>query len=191
VRAGASLAATSPMLRIDGVTRILDGLGARYALIGAHAMAARGYPRFTVDVDFLTTDARVLDPATWQSLERAGALVDPRRGEHDDPLGGVVHIQIGHDTDVDVILARWKWEARLIDRAEPLTVAGVEVRVPRTADLVLLKLAAGGYLDLHDAAALLETGPRQDIVREVESHLDEVTPDIRPLWRDLLASTGE
>jgi hypothetical protein len=178
------------MLRISAVTRILDAMGVPYALIGAHAMAARGYPRFTVDVDFLTADARVLDRATWRALEQDGALVDPRRGEHDDPLGGVVHVQIGDDTDVDIILARWKWEARVIERAEPMTIAGVEVRVPRTADLVLLKLAAGGYLDLHDAAALLETGSRPDIVREVESRLDEVTPDVRPVWRDLLASAA-
>lgn len=33
-------------------------------------MAARGYPRFTVDIDLLTGDIRVLDP---RSVVRAGA----------------------------------------------------------------------------------------------------------------------
>ena len=36
-----------PTMGIDEIRRILEVLGARYALIGAHAMAARGYPRST------------------------------------------------------------------------------------------------------------------------------------------------
>jgi hypothetical protein len=77
-------------MNLEPVRRVLDGSGVRYALIGAHAMAARGYPRFTVDVDLLTTDPRVLDAAFWAALERDGTQVDARRGDADDPLGGVV-----------------------------------------------------------------------------------------------------
>ena len=69
---------------IDEIRRILESLGARYALIGAHAMAARGYPRSTVDVDFLTADHRVLDPAVWTEITRSGGTVESRRGDHDD-----------------------------------------------------------------------------------------------------------
>jgi hypothetical protein len=47
-------------------------MAAPYALIGAHAMAARGYPRFRVGVDLLTTDPRVLDRETWTDLEDDG-----------------------------------------------------------------------------------------------------------------------
>jgi hypothetical protein len=61
-------------MKIDPVCRILDAIRAPYALIGAHAMAARGYARFTVDVDLVTTDPRVLEPDTWAALERAGAV---------------------------------------------------------------------------------------------------------------------
>jgi len=43
-------------------------------------MAARGYPRFTVDIDLLTTDSRVLDRGIWTDLERSGATIDARRG---------------------------------------------------------------------------------------------------------------
>jgi hypothetical protein len=32
-------------MTIAPVQRVLDSIGVRYALIGAHAMAARGYPR--------------------------------------------------------------------------------------------------------------------------------------------------
>jgi hypothetical protein len=60
-------------MTIEPVTRALDAADVSYALIGAHAMAVRGYPRFAVDVDLLTTDARVLDEATWVTLPAARA----------------------------------------------------------------------------------------------------------------------
>ncbi len=174
---------------IDEVCRVLESLGARYALIGAHAMAARGYPRFTVDVDFLTVDSRILDRSLWAQIERTGGTVDARRGDEGDPLGGVVHLQLGDGSDIDVVVGRWKWEAGVVERAESMRVLGVEVPVARTSDLLLLKLAAGGYGDLQDAAMLLAMGDREQLVREVEEHIGEVQPDVRPRWRDLLAAT--
>lgn len=79
-------------MNIEPVHRVLRAIGAAHALIDAYAMAVRGYPRFTIDVDLLTADDCVLDPAAWAALEREGAAVGPRRGDADDPLGGVVHI---------------------------------------------------------------------------------------------------
>lgn len=148
-------------------------------------MAARGYPRFTIDVDILTTDARVLDASAWEPLVAVGAAVNPRRGDTDDPLGGVVHVLLADGTDVDVVVGKWHWETGVIERAEPMHVADVEIRVPRTSDLILLKLAAGGYGDLQDAAALLALAGRA-AVEEVERHIGEVRPDVRSLWQDLL-----
>ena len=177
-------------MRIEPVRRALDAIGAPYALIGGHAMAARGYPRFTVDVDLLTTDVRVLQEGTWFGLERAGARIDRRRGDDDDPLGGVVHVLLPDDTDIDIVLGRWKWQADVVARAERLTVAdGVTIPVPRTSDLILLKLSAGGFLDVRDAAALLEVGSRDAVIREVEERIGDVHPDVRGVWRELLADS--
>lgn len=178
-------------MALGEVLAALDAVGAAYALIGAHAMAARGYPRFTVDIDLLTTDRRVLDRDTWRTIERNGGAVDPRRGDPDDPLAGVVHIRTHDDAEIDVILAKWRWEAGVIERAETMHVAAVAIAVPRTSDLILLKLAAGGHLDLHDAAVLLGLGDRRRTVEEVEACLADVRPDVRPAWRELLAHSTE
>jgi hypothetical protein len=175
------------MTGVADVLRVLDAMGAPHALIGAHAMAARGYPRFTVDIDILTVDGRVLDRPTWTELERTGAVVERRRGDPDDPLGGVVRIQRAGVPDVDVVLGKWQWEADVIDRAEPMSFGDVPVRVPRLADLILLKLAAGGSLDLHDAAVLLTLGDRDALAREIEERLPDVRPDVTHAWRELLA----
>jgi hypothetical protein len=177
-------------MNLDPVRRVLDSLGASYVLIGGHALAARGYPRFTVDVDLLTTDARVLTPEAWAGLQQNGAAIDVRRGDADDPLGGVVHIVLLDGSDVDVILGKWRWLAQVIERAELMTVAGTEIGVPTIGDLILLKLTAGGYIDLQDAAALLAVADRQAVIGEVDAHIEDVQPDVRPLWRDLLARTG-
>jgi predicted nucleotidyltransferase len=175
-------------MNLEPIRRVLDTLGVRYALIGAHAMAARGYPRFTVDVDLLTADARVLDSNAWAELARSGAEVETRRGDPDDPLGGVAHLLLADGTDVDIIVGKWQWEAEVIERAEEISIGGAPIRVPRTGDLILLKLAAGGTLDLRDAAALLAIGDRDRVVPEVEAQIDDVRPDVRATWRDLLAS---
>ena len=176
-------------MNLEPVRGVLDALGVRYALIGAHAMAARGYPRFTLDVDLLTTDSRVLDASQWTALERDGAQVDARRGDADDPLGGVVHLLLRDGTDVDIVVGKWKWETDLVERAEAISIGGAPIGVPCTGDLILLKLAAGGTLDLRDAAALLTIGDRDRVVQEVEAYIDEVRPDVRDAWRDLLTAS--
>lgn len=176
-------------MNVEPVLRVLASLGAPAALIGGHALAARGYPRFTVDIDLLTTDTRVLDERTWEALRRSGATVDVRRGDADDPLAGVVHILLPDGTDVDLIVAKWSWEADVLARATPMRIGGADIPVPVTSDLILLKLAAGGYLDRQDAAALLAMSDR-DVIRDVERHIDNVRPDIRESWRELLAGSG-
>lgn len=179
------------MMNLDPVLTLLDALGVRYALIGGHALAARGFPRFTVDVDLLTTDARVLDSGTWLPLERAGASVERRRGDHDDPLAGVVHVLLADGTDVDLVVGRWPWEADVVARADVMAI-GPSTRLPvvTAGDLVLLKLAAGGTLDLRDAGLLLEGDDRAAIIRHVDAHIGEVRPDVRELWQQLSKSRG-
>lgn len=178
-------------MNLKPVRRVLDALGARYALIGGRALAARGYPRFTVDIDLLTADSRVLERNTWTSLERSGASLTLLRGDHDDPLAGVAHILLADGTDVDIVLAKWKWEAAVIDRAESMNLGlGDPILVPCTSDLILLKLVAGGSLDLRDAAALLELGDRDTIVAEVHARIGEVHPDVREAWNELLRQTN-
>jgi hypothetical protein len=174
-------------MNIEPVLRVLDRLGARYALIGGYAIAARGFARSTIDLDLLTTDSRVLDPSTWSDLAADGADVDCRRGDADDPLAGVTRIELPDSLPVDVIVARWKWQEAVVCRAEPVSIGSIRLPVPLASDLILLKLTAGGALDLRDAAALLAAGDRQALMVEVERRLPEVRPDATDAWRQVLA----
>lgn len=168
------------------VVATLESIEARYAVIGGQAVAMRGHPRLTVDYDFLTLDRRVFEREVWTSLEERGAIVDVRKGDPDDPLAGVVHITLLGDHDVDVVVAKWKWEQGVIERAERLQLRGISVPIPRTSDLILLKLAAGGYLDLQDVYALLHAGDREQLIREVDQIIDALPADAQESWKRIV-----
>jgi Nucleotidyl transferase of unknown function (DUF2204) len=171
----------------DDVRAVLARNQISHILIGGHAVAARGYPRFTSDVDFLTTESRSLDVKLWAGLAEAGARIDSRRGDFDDPLAGVVHITLPDEHEVDVVVGKWKWEQEVIDRAEPLDVAGMTVPVPRASDLILLKLAAGGYHDLNDAAILLAVNGPDSVAAEVNERIGRLPKDAQAAWRRILS----
>ncbi len=175
---------------IEAVSSVLESIGAPFALIGARAVGVRGHPRMTLDYDFLTADARVLDRETWKDLEEGGAFVDPRKGDFDDPLAGVVHIAFADGVEADVLLAKWKWERDIIERSERLDVGGSVVPVPITSDLILLKLAAGGPIDLQDVVSLIATDC-DPLVREVDQKIESVLPDVSVAWNRLKLSLSE
>lgn len=175
------------MKSVEPVVRALERLGVSFALIGGHAVALRGHPRMTLDYDFLTTDRRALQPDSWESLKRTGAKVDARRGDLDDPLAGVVHIELSDGTEADIVVGKRKWEQGVIDRAEVVDVGGLRIPVPRTSDLILLKLSAGGALDLQDVIVLLELSSREIVVREVNGRVNDLSPDAVDAWQQLLA----
>jgi hypothetical protein len=59
-------------MRLEPVQHVLQNLNAPHALIGAHAIAARGYPRFTIDADLHDAAAllALADSATVPDVER-------------------------------------------------------------------------------------------------------------------------
>ena len=168
------------------VRAILDANDIQYALIGGWAVGLRGYIRATTDTDFLTVDRRVLNREMWHELIAEGIHVDPRKGDFDDPLGGVVHIGPKPD-EVDVVVGKWKFELHVIERAKPLVFHGATVPVPTTSDLILLKLAAGGAQDYADAYQLLNVGPQAELIDAINREIDTLPQDAQKLWQRRLA----
>ena len=170
------------MTLLARVASVLERTGIRYALIGAGAMAARGVSRSTHDIDLFTTDSRALEPLTWHSLDDLG--VDVRRGGAQDPLAGVVRISAPGERDVDVVVGRGGWQHEVVSRAERTHVGDVDLPVASAADLVLLKLYAGGSQDRWDIEQLLAMGDER-LVRDVETRLADLPSDARALWQTL------
>lgn len=173
------------MSLLERVHATLDQRKIPHAAIGAVALAVHGVARSTLDVDLLVRTVACLDRATWAGLASEGVSVDVRRGDAEDPLAGVVGLAVGGEPPIDVIVGRAAWQDGVIVRAEPAQVAGVNLPVALPADLVLLKLYAGGAQDRWDVEQLLATIGGAAVVAAVDREIGALPPRCRALWRDL------
>jgi hypothetical protein len=100
-----------------------------------------------------------------ESLTAAGLQAVFTRGDVEDPLPGVVRVEIPAvrtPDRCDIIFPTKAWQREAVAHAEVVDVDGLKIPVVQAADLFLLKLYAGGPQDLFDAAALLRNqGPEE------------------------------
>jgi hypothetical protein len=114
---------------VDAV-RALDRLGAPHALIGGVAVGLRsGVPRATIDTDLAVRSTvertTVVETLSAAGLRLTGTFAHSLNFKH--PSGEPVQIVIDSAFDT------------MIDRAEPLELSGVRIRVVTTADLIAMK----------------------------------------------------
>jgi hypothetical protein len=168
------------------VTAALDAYQVPYALIGAAALAAHGVARSTFDLDLLTTAANALEPGLWRDLSAHGSVrLTVRKGDSTDPLLGVVRIEADGQRAVDVVVGRWAWQSAAVARAKPVVVGGVPMPVVTAADLVLLKLYAGGSQDCWDIEQLLADSDARTLVAEIDSRVAALPDSAGELWQRL------
>lgn len=111
-------------------TCLLDAVGVPYALVGGVAVGLRsGVPRATIDTD-LAVSSRSARSAVIEALVGAGFAL---RGEFAHSVN-FLHVsgepvQIVFDPGFDA----------MIDRAEPVDLGGITIRVVTTADLIEMK----------------------------------------------------
>ena len=141
------------------VAATLDELHVPYALIGGLAVAARGAFRTTKDVDLLIDHPLHEGPSLTRSLNEHGLPATFHKGAADDPVSGVIRVVVPTavgEIKCDVLFPSKLWQAEAVRRATRVDMGGFIVPVVPAADLFLLKLHAGGTMDLFDAARLLE-----------------------------------
>jgi len=174
--------------RLSLLGRVVAALGdaaVSHALIGAAAMAAHGVSRATVDLDVLVVAPACLDPGMWSSLRAQGVAIALRRGVDSVPLAGVVRFAAAGERPVDLVVGKGAWQRSALARAERGRFAGVDLPILRAADLILLKLYAGGPQDRWDIAQLLAAGDHGALVEEIELRLPDLPPEAAALWRSL------
>ena len=178
------------MTLLARVAAQLAARGTDFAVIGAAALAAHGIARSTQDLDLLVADRACLEPAYWDALRDAGVTVEVHRGDDADPLAGVVQLRAARETPIDVLVARAGWQRDVIARAVPVEVEGAAVRAVRAADLILLKLYAGGPQDAWDVVQLLQLDSDGGVASEVEARLSALPEDARRFWAVIGALRG-
>jgi hypothetical protein len=167
---------------LDRVSGRLDDEGIQHALIGAAALAAAGVARSTFDVDLLVTDTRCLIDTIWEPMTAEGVEIEIRRGDASDPLAGVVRIVSAPDRPVDLIVGRSAWQQDILARARR---HGAGPPVVRPADLVLLKLFAGGAQDLWDIQQLLGLREAREWIPDVDAHITELPGSAQERWKTI------
>lgn len=170
------------------VSALLDRRGTRFAAIGAAALAAHGVLRATADLDLLVIDPACLDDRVWHELVESRVRVEIRRGDAADPLAGVVRITAQGEPAIDVIVGRHAWQGDLLRRSSPTQIGDACVHVVEAADLVLLKLFAGGPQDAWDVDQLLDVDGA--IAPQVEARLRDLPPECGALWRRIRSQRG-
>ena len=158
-----------------------------HALIGAGAMASHGVSRSTIDRDLLAMGDACFDPKLWHELTEQGVQCEILKGDFSDPLAGVVRLtQSGH-RPVDVIVGKFRWQREILERADRQKTEGEELPVVRAADLILLKLYAGGPQDAWDIQQLLAQN-KPDLEAEIELRLPDLPAESRRFWQRVRTS---
>jgi hypothetical protein len=168
------------------VASILRAAEIRFALIGSAAMAAHGVGRSTLDQDLLAVDTACLEPAFWKDLREAGVTVEIRKGDALDPLAGAARFEAAGERPVDLIVGKLTWQRLVVKRAMVPRGSADAIPVARAADIILLKLYAGGSQDAWDIQQILATEDRESLISEVDEDILELPAESAFLWRQVL-----
>jgi hypothetical protein len=150
-----------------------------FCVIGATALAARGLPRMTRDLDLtvLLDDA----PAAWEALRSAGLRASTPLGTDEDPEPMVVFVDPKSGVEVDLLAASGDPEATVIDQAARTMVFGVEAPVATLEQPLILYLYSNQPRHLGDFAAIVQS-ERADLAR-AERLLSELHVEMLAEWR--------
>jgi hypothetical protein len=164
---------------LRALSRVLDARGLGWFVFGAQAVAVRGAPRTTQDVDVTVDVSRDQLPELIGGMAQEG--LQQRYPEIAEKLlaeGAVVPLQHRSGMEVDMVLAGSGLEALALSRATRVTIADVDVPVAHATDLVVMKVLAGRGKDLDDVRALLASGDvdlveARDLLSQLEQALGQ------------------
>lgn len=164
----------------------LEQMGAPCALIGGVALAFHGIDRATEDLDLLATEPSILNSSLWEDLRSEGITVEVTKGDHDDPLRGVVRIDSSEV--IDIVVPRGRWQDEVLTRRLDRVILGERIPVVDAADLILLKVDAGGLVDLIDVELLVRHDPSLRAI--VETRMEQLPRRLKAAWKEFLPRLG-
>lgn len=172
----------------DRIAGMLAASNVPFVVIGAVALAAHRYVRFTEDIDLGVLADLPQMRSLVDSLRAEGYDVEFHEPDEDDPLGGVIDVS-GPFGLVQLINFEGRFPAAIRDALEGEDIRirpGSMLRITPIPQLVALKLYAGGWKSHADIVELLRRNPEADVdtIRETCRKyrlrgLDKVLEDLR------------
>jgi hypothetical protein len=160
--------------------RALRGARIPYAVVGATALAVRGLPRMTRDIDVVVLAENAF--AALAALQEVGFRSLTPVERHDEPEPMYV-MRFRHE-EVDLLIASGEPESTVVAEAPKATVFGVRAPVARLEHLLLMYLYSNQPKHIGDFARIVTE--RQVDLGEVERFLADVHPEMLSVWRDRL-----
>jgi len=159
--------------------KAIEASGVPYCVIGATALAVRGLPRMTRDLDLVVMidDAE----AAIRALRAAKLRAETPVGSARDPEPMIVFVDPTTKVEVDLLIAAGDPEATVCDEAPRATVFGTEARVATLEHLLLLYVYSNQPKHLGDFASIVTSG-RADIAA-AERKLAGMHPEMLDEWR--------
>lgn len=143
-----------------------------YAVVGAAALAARGLPRMTKDLDVVVLTGHAF--AALDALAGANfrSMTPVNRTEEPEPM----YVLQSQGSEVDLLVAAGEPEATVVAEATPARVFGTTAPVATLEHLVLMYLYSNQPRHLGDLARIV-TETKVNL-REVERFLEDVHPEM-------------
>lgn len=136
--------------------KVFDGFDIPYVLIGAYAVSSWGVVRATRDIDFLARIPSGIIDTVREKFAEKGFEVDLVKGDADDPIRGVLKLIYKGEDVIDVLLGIKGISDNIYIRAVRISIMGVKIPVISPEDLIIMKLLAGGPVDIDDARKILK-----------------------------------
>lgn len=134
----------------------LVAAGARFLVVGAHALAAHGVPRVTGDLDILVEPTAANARCVWKALAGFGAPLDTLSISEGEFARPDVVVQLGlppFRIDLLTTISGVTFDEAWDDRMES-EMLGVRVAFLGRASLIRNKRASGREKDLRDIESL-------------------------------------
>ncbi len=170
---------------LAALAHVLDARQLDWYVFGAQAVALRGAPRATQDVDITVAVSQDQLPSLLVALESTG--IQQRYPEQFEDLlvaGAVVPLVHSSGMEIDLVVAGSGLEELALQRADWVDVEDTKVLVAHATDLVVMKILAGRGKDLDDVRALLASSDvdipeATDLLHQLEEALGQ--SDLVPL----------
>jgi len=158
--------------------RALKSAKVPHAVIGATALAVRGLPRMTKDLDVVVGTDHAF--SALHALRGAGfrSVTPIREAETPEPMYVLVH----HGSEVDLLVAAGEPESTVVAEATPARVFGATAPVATLEHLLLMYLYSSQPRHLGDFARIV-TETAADLAKVI-SFLQEVHPEMLPVFRE-------
>jgi hypothetical protein len=163
--------------------RALNGARIPYAVIGATALAVRGLPRMTRDVDLVVLVEDAFD--ALDALEAAGfkSVAPVQRDEEPEAM---YVLEDRHGAEVDLLVASAEPESTVVAEARKASVLGVRAPVATLEQLLLMYLYSNQPKHIGDFALIVTEG-RADLTK-VERYLADVHPEMLEVLKERVHS---